>query len=153
MVLGMDWTYALTPSIVAHAQVKDALAAVAKLHNHVLQEGDGGGTTNKEKKRSKAGASSGTLLWARQVSGEGAHLKKWRLILRNLPFDVCSHPLLAPQSYCKHLFGYHVDVTLTKAAEHQTEDFESQCIIYPRYSKASLQAQSKGTWTLSLLVF
>lgn len=67
--------------------MKDALAAVEKLHNHVLQDGDGGGTGPRGKK-SKAGASSGTLLWARQVSGEGAHLKKWRLILRNLPFNV-----------------------------------------------------------------
>ncbi|KAK9907300.1 hypothetical protein WJX75_001025 [Coccomyxa subellipsoidea] len=67
--------------------VKGALAAVEKLHNHVLQEGDGGAAGARGRK-SKAGESSGTLLWARQVSGEGAHLKKWRLILRNLPFNV-----------------------------------------------------------------
>lgn len=71
-------------------QVKDALAAVEKLHNHVLREGDGGVAVAAaaKGKKAKAGASSGTLLWARQVSGEGAHLKKWRLILRNLPFNV-----------------------------------------------------------------
>lgn len=127
--------------------MKDALAAVALLHNHVLQEGDGGGTTNKGKKKSGAGASSGTLLWARQVSGEGAHLKKWRLILRNLPFDVRAHPLQAPQSHCIHLFGYHVDVTLTKSADHQAEGLQSLSIVYPRHSKAGLQAGLKGTWT------
>ena len=69
-------------------QVKDALAAVEKLHNHVLREGDGGAAEAKGKKAKAKGASSGTLLWARQVSGESAHLKKWRLILRNLPFNV-----------------------------------------------------------------
>jgi hypothetical protein len=80
-------------------QVKGALAAVEKLHNHVLQEGDGGAAGARGRK-SKAGESSGTLLWARQVSGEGAHLKKWRLILRNLPFNVCtlSHASPALQS-------------------------------------------------------
>ena len=74
-------------------QVKDAMAAVALLHNHVLQQEDAPGaapvTKAKGKKPQEAQAPvEGLLLWARQVSGEGAHLKKWRLILRNLPFNV-----------------------------------------------------------------
>lgn len=35
-----------------------------------------------------AGSDGGTVLWARHVSGEGALVKKWRLILRNLAFQV-----------------------------------------------------------------
>ena len=69
------------------------MSAVALLHNHVLQQEDVPGaaakTTAKGKKPKEAQApAEGLLLWARQVSGEGAHLKKWRLILRNLPFNV-----------------------------------------------------------------
>ena len=75
-------------------QVKDAMSAVALLHNHVLQQEDAPGATAKGKGNGKPkeapAAPEGLLLWARQVSGEGAHLKKWRLILRNLPFNVRS---------------------------------------------------------------
>ncbi len=69
-------------------QVKSALQAVAQLHNHVLEPEE------PIWKRRKAGASAGTLMWARQVSGEGLHMKKWRLIIRNLAFDVRSWALV-----------------------------------------------------------
>ena len=42
---------------------------------------------------------TGPSLWARQASGEGQHWKKWRLILRNLAFNVSnSVPLRSPSS-------------------------------------------------------
>ena len=70
------------------------MSAVALLHNHLLQQEDAPGATAKGKGKGKPkeapAAPEGLLLWARQVSGEGAHLKKWRLILRNLPFNVRS---------------------------------------------------------------
>ena len=72
-------------------QVKAAMSAVALLHNHVLKPEDVPiAATGKAKGKPKQAQapSEGLLLWARQVSGEGAHLKKWRLILRNLPFNV-----------------------------------------------------------------
>lgn len=63
-------------------QVKSALQAVSRLHNRVLEP------VTSATKGKEAGASAGTLMWARQVSGEGLHMKKWRLIIRNLAFDV-----------------------------------------------------------------
>lgn len=73
-------------------QVKEAMAAVTLLHNHVLKEQEAIGVATKGKAKGKGKAKQapeeGVLVWARQVSGEGVHLKKWRLILRNLPFNV-----------------------------------------------------------------
>lgn len=40
-----------------------------------------------------AAGSSDLLMWARQVSGDGALVKRWRLILRNLAFKVSSRDL------------------------------------------------------------
>lgn len=39
-----------------------------------------------ETKLSKKKGAASVVLWARQVSGEGRHLKRWRLVVRNLPF-------------------------------------------------------------------
>lgn len=51
--------------------------AIPKLHGLDL---------NTSKK--KGGSAGASKLWARQLKGEGAMVKRWRLILRNLPFNV-----------------------------------------------------------------
>jgi nucleolar protein 4 len=88
-------------AFVRYPSVRDANAAVARLHGQPFLElgGAGGGAGGAKKKRKGAdggaagGAGAGAggdegRLWARVVAGEGAHVKKWRIILRNLPFQV-----------------------------------------------------------------
>ncbi len=62
--------------------VKAALDAVPKLHRVAI------GSHAKGKK-----AEQGTF-WARQLGGEALHRKKWRLIVRNLPFGATEQQLL-----------------------------------------------------------
>ena len=84
---------------VVYDSVKAALAAVAKLHAQPL-----GKQLQKSTKRQKVGAAErvSKQVWARQVSGEGLHLKKWRLIIRNLAFQVSSYELVN----CEPSTGY-----------------------------------------------
>ena len=60
-------------------QVKGAVDAVPKLH----------GKSPRQQQKGKSAGAPDELLWARQLKGEGSMVKKWRLILRNLPFNVC----------------------------------------------------------------
>lgn len=57
--------------LAVYKDVKQATAAVAKLHGQAA--GKAGGACR---------------VWARQLSGDGLHQKRWRLIVRNLPFNV-----------------------------------------------------------------
>lgn len=81
--------------IAVYKSIREALAAVAKLHGQAVA-GQQGQQGKKGKQAAAAGAAGaagpgeGGRLWARQLSGEGLHHKRWRLIVRNLPFTVSS---------------------------------------------------------------
>lgn len=90
VILGVDDTtlkkYKLTDdgcsgetALIVFKNVGVALQAVAALHGKSISHA-----------RTKGGASK---LWARQVSGEGLHLKRWRVIVRNLRFTVSEEDL------------------------------------------------------------
>ncbi|CAD7703982.1 unnamed protein product [Ostreobium quekettii] len=74
--------------LVVYKTVKMAMEAVSRLHGQACRSS----RPKKKRKKSEDPAVAASVeeckLWCRQVSGEGAHLKKWRLIIRNLPFQV-----------------------------------------------------------------
>ncbi len=68
--------------LVQYETVKQALKAVKSLHG-------------KQKKFSPGKKAVPVRLWARQISGDGKHLKKHRVVVRNLPFNVTEKDLRA----------------------------------------------------------
>lgn len=67
-------------ALVQYATVKEALQAVKSLHG-------------KQKKLTPGKKAVPVTLWARQISGDGKHLKRYRVVVRNLPFNVTEKDL------------------------------------------------------------
>lgn len=76
--------------LVFYKTLKIATDAVTKLHGQSIK-----GQAAKKGAAASLAAAPGISVWARQVSGDGAHVKKWRVIIRNLPFQV--------REYCQPL--------------------------------------------------
>ena len=64
-------------------QAKHAMAAVSSLHHRPASD-----LQLPLRPHSRTSLAGQGQLWARQVVGEGQHWKRWRIILRNLPFKV-----------------------------------------------------------------
>ena len=74
---------------VVYDTIKTALEAVTRLHTRQLHQPEQPKKKQKGQQKEKGSQQvTPPRLWARQVSGEGMHLKKWRLIIRNIPFTV-----------------------------------------------------------------
>jgi nucleolar protein 4 len=96
--------------MLTYASARDACAAVAELHGQQVaggRKGRGGGTA------------AGTTLWARQVSGEGLHLKRWRVVVRNLPFKATEADIRAAFFPA----GFIWELTLPRGADGQPRGF------------------------------
>lgn len=95
-------------AFVVYGSVRAATAAVARLHGARVSTAAAAasdeGNKKKSEKRAASSASSSALapeeaiLWARQVSGEGALAKKCRVIIRNLSFSADEAALRAALS-------------------------------------------------------
>jgi nucleolar protein 4 len=91
-------------AFIEYDSVKAAVAAVARLHGATVAPRGGAAKPKPSAKAAAAAAAAtpSTVLWARQVSGEGALLKRWRVIVRNLAFSVDAPALraaLAPAGF------------------------------------------------------
>lgn len=100
--------------LVQYSSTKDAMAAIAALHGKEVKPGLPQG--KKAKRKAQQGA---VRVWARQVSGEGLHLKRWRLVVRNLSFKATEADIRAAFAPA----GFIWEVTLPLSAEGKPRGF------------------------------
>ena len=97
--------------LVRYTSTKEALASVSLLHHHPVTSLVGKKKKNKQDTEIK--------LWVRQVSGEGMHLKRWRLVVRNLSFTVGEDDVRAAFSPA----GFVWEVMLPRGADGKPRGF------------------------------
>lgn len=102
---------------VTYATNRDVMSAVSKLHGCDVTpaKADRGRRSGTE----AAPAKEQQRLWARQVAGEGAHLKTWRIIIRNLSFQVNAAELRQRLEAA----GFVWDLSIARSAEGKLRGF------------------------------
>ncbi|KAK9821067.1 hypothetical protein WJX74_008230 [Apatococcus lobatus] len=98
---------------VIFASVKEAREAVPKLHRLVMPTASSSTEPKNRAKKARPAATTADAvqkapLWARQVVGEGAYVKRWRIIIRNLPFQVRKEALLSSLEPAGFVWELHI---------------------------------------------
>ncbi|GAX77255.1 hypothetical protein CEUSTIGMA_g4701.t1 [Chlamydomonas eustigma] len=135
-------------AIIYYNTVKDALEAVTKLHGRRISppkaSSNQKGKQNKKGQKGSKGveleatattqdtegtgsvpeavpaAAPAVTLWCRQVSGEGAHIKKFRVIVRNLPFKITEK---AVRAAVEKAAGFVWEFTLPRGPDGRLKGF------------------------------
>lgn len=92
--------------LVRYDSTKEMMKAMEKIHGE-------------EVKLSQQKSAPPAKLWARQVSGEGRHLKRWRVVVRNLPFQATDGDLR--ESFSKA--GFIWELSIPKSPEGRSRGF------------------------------
>ncbi|GIM15138.1 hypothetical protein Vretimale_17951 [Volvox reticuliferus] len=80
---------------------------------------EAGAQQQQQQQQQVTAAATRITLWAREVKGEGAHVKQWRVILRNLPFKITEPALLKVLSPV----GFVWDLKLPRAPDGRLKGF------------------------------
>lgn len=121
--------------LVRYKTVKDTMAAIAALHGQSVSAAPAPGEGGKKKKGGKSDGPK-VQLWARQVSGEGLHLKRWRVVVRNLSFKATEDDLrtaFAPA-------GFVWEVTVPRGADGKPRGFAFVGFICRAHAERGIKA-------------
>jgi nucleolar protein 4 len=110
-----------TAVLLTYPSVKDAVAAVAALHGRRV-------------------AGSPAPLWCRQVSGEGLHQKRWRLVVRNLSFKATEDDLRAVFAPA----GFVWEITLPRGADGKLRGFAFVGMTCRAHAEAAIRLVNGG---------
>ncbi|KAI3438130.1 hypothetical protein D9Q98_000571 [Chlorella vulgaris] len=105
--------------IAVYKSVKQAVEAVAKLHGQKVGGQAGAKKGGKKAQQAELPPPADCQVWARQLSGEGLHQKRWRVIVRNLPFT-------ATEAHLRQAFapaGFVWELTLPRSSTGRGRGF------------------------------